>query len=65
MIRIATTTAAAFECQIEFELNDKYPPTINHHKETENVVRVAEKYIGNVITEGLPLTAAEDFSYYL
>ena len=65
MIHIATKTAAAFECKVEFEINDKYPPTVNHPRETEHVVRLAEKHFGKVKTEGLPITAAEDFSYYL
>lgn len=65
MIHIATTTAEAFGCKVEFEINDKYPPTVNHKTETEHVVRLAEKYFGSVKTEGLPMTAAEDFSYYL
>jgi metal-dependent amidase/aminoacylase/carboxypeptidase family protein len=64
---IARTTAETYDCKVEFELNDKYPPTVNHPTETAHVVRIAEKYIGaeHVKTEGLPMTAAEDFSYYL
>jgi hippurate hydrolase len=65
MIHIATTTAEAFGCKVEFEIKDNYIPTVNHKTETEHVVRLAEKYFGSVKTEGLPMTAAEDFSYYL
>jgi metal-dependent amidase/aminoacylase/carboxypeptidase family protein len=67
LYHIARSTAETFGCQVEFELNDKYPPTVNHATETEHVIRVAKKYIGekHVKSEGLPMTASEDFSYYL
>ena len=67
LYHIARSTAETFGCRVEFELNDKYPPTVNHATETEHVIRVAKKYIGekHVKSDGLPMTAAEDFSYYL
>lgn len=39
---IARQTAETFGCQVEFELNDKYPPTVNHETETEHVIRIAK-----------------------
>ena len=44
-----------------------YPPTVNHSKETEHVNRLATKYFGeaHVSQDELPLTASEDFSYFL
>ena len=63
--QITLATAAAFGCTADFDVNDKYPPTINHEREVEHVVRLANAHFGGVKTEGLPMTAAEDFSYYL
>ncbi len=47
--------------------DELYPPVINHEKETQHVIRVAETYLGKhlVSSENLPLTASEDFSYFL
>jgi metal-dependent amidase/aminoacylase/carboxypeptidase family protein len=42
---------------------DGYPSIINHQKETENVLRVANK--AGFITKELRIMASEDFSYYL
>jgi amidohydrolase len=65
--KIVFSTAEAFGCTIDFDVNDKYPPTINHKTEVEHVRRLAEANFGKVRvkTDGLPMTAAEDFSYYL
>jgi hippurate hydrolase len=65
---IINSTAEAMGCRISlFDVNDKYPPTINHKIETEHVARLAEANFGKekLKTDGLPMTAAEDFSYYL
>lgn len=47
--------------------DELYPPVINHEKETQHIVRIAETYLGKhlVKSENLPLTASEDFSYFL
>ena len=65
--QITFSTAAAYGCTIEIDINDKYPPTINHKTEVEHVIRIAEKNFGKerVKSDGLPMTAAEDFSFYL
>ena len=67
MIHIATCTANAFDCKVEFEINDKYPVTINPKTETEHIFRIAKKYFGaeRVSSLDLPMTGSEDFSYYL
>jgi len=67
MIHISECTAQAFDCKVEFEINDKYPVTINPEKETEHIFRIAKKYFGEsrVSSIGLPMTGSEDFAYYL
>ena len=64
---ISMTTAKAFGCTAEVTIWDKYPPTVNHKREAEHVARIAKRYFGEdkVKSEGLPMTAAEDFSHYL
>ena len=65
--QIAENTALAMGCRAEVELIDMYPPTINHKKETEHVIRVASENFGadKVKSQDLPLTASEDFSFFL
>ena len=67
MIHISECTAQAFDCKVEFEINDKYPVTINPEKETQHIFRIAKKYFGEnrVSSIGLPMTGSEDFAYYL
>jgi metal-dependent amidase/aminoacylase/carboxypeptidase family protein len=43
---IAETTAVAFGCEAEVDLNDMYPPTVNHKIETTHVVRIASEAFG-------------------
>lgn len=64
---ICDSTAAAHECRAEVQLNDLYPAVVNHKDQTDHVVRLAKKYIGeeNFSTDELPITASEDFSYFL
>ena len=52
---------------IEFDLVNKYPPTINSKKESEFASDVAKKLVGNekVITDINPSMGGEDFSYLL
>lgn len=44
-----------------------YPPTVNHKTETDHVIRVASEWFGEdkVKSDELPLTASEDFSFFL
>jgi hippurate hydrolase len=64
---IAENTALAMGCKADVEFIDLYPPTINHAKETEHVIRVASATFGaeKVKSQDLPLTASEDFSFFL
>jgi len=52
---------------IEFDLVNKYPATINSKKESEFASSVAKKVVGeeNVITDIDPCMGGEDFSYLL
>jgi hippurate hydrolase len=52
---------------IEFDLVNKYPATINSKKESEFAAAVAKKIVGesNVITDIDPCMGGEDFSYLL
>jgi len=63
--QICEHTAKAHDCEAEVELNTMYPPVVNHAVEVENVRRVAKKHFGGVTDEDLPLTASEDFSFFL
>ena len=64
---MAETTAEAMGCKAIVDLIDMYPATVNHKTETQHVVRIASANFGadKVKTDGLPLTASEDFSYFL
>ena len=55
------------ETNIEFDLINKYPPTINSKKESEFAAKVAKKMVGeeNVNTNIDPSMGGEDFSYLL
>ncbi len=52
---------------IEFDLVNKYPATINSKKESEFAASVAKKVVGeeNIITDVDPCMGGEDFSYLL
>ncbi|HEY1090095.1 MAG TPA: M20 aminoacylase family protein [Burkholderiaceae bacterium] len=66
MRQIAESTAAAFECGVEFEFERNYPPTINHPAESEFVRGFLTEMVGaSQVHEFEPTMGAEDFSYYL
>ena len=52
---------------VDFDLTNKYPPTINSKKESEFAANVAKELFGdeNVNTEVEPSMGGEDFSYLL
>ena len=52
---------------IEFDLINKYPPTINSKKESEFAAKIAKQMVGeeNVNTDIDPSMGGEDFSYLL
>ena len=55
------------ECQIDCDVERQYPAVINHERETDYVKRVAQKWFGkqHLSEDDLPITASEDFSYFL
>lgn len=64
---ITENTAIAMGCVAHVELIETYPAVVNHKNETQHVIRIAKANFGEekVKGDGLPLTASEDFSYYL
>lgn len=64
---IAESTAEALGCKAEVELTDLYPPTINHKVQTDHVIRICKRYMGEerVSSKMLPITGSEDFAYFL
>lgn len=65
--KIAKDIGSAMECKVEVELKFMYPAVINHEVEAGHVKRLATKWFGpNHFSEDeLPITASEDFSYFL
>ena len=58
------------ECSAEVEINwrnDEYPPVVNHAIETQHVKRIASQWFGpeHVSGDELPMTASEDFAYFI
>ena len=55
------------ECKVEVDLDYMYPAVINHETEVGHVKRLATKWFGpqHVSEDELPITASEDFSYFL
>jgi hypothetical protein len=42
-----------------------YPAVINHPAEADNIRRVARAHFGGVSDKELPVTASEDFSFFI
>lgn len=63
--QITESTAKAHDCTAEIEYIHMYPSVINHTTEADHVRRVAINHFGGVSDEGLPVTASEDFSFFL
>ena len=61
------TKAHGAGANIEFDLINKYPPTINSKKESEFAAKIAKQMVGeeNVNTDIDPSMGGEDFSYLL
>jgi hippurate hydrolase len=63
--QIAEATAKAHDCEADVELINMYPPVINHATEAGHVRRVADAHFGGHSEEDLPVTASEDFAFFL
>jgi hippurate hydrolase len=64
---ISEGTAKAMGCTVEVDLNKMYPAIINHKKEADHIERLAKKWFGpeHFSQLDLPLSASEDFSYFI
>jgi amidohydrolase len=63
---VLEAAAQAAGCKLEFELRPGYPAVINHASSVETVRQVAAMAFGSAnVHEPAPLTAAEDFAYFL
>ncbi len=65
--QICQSIAQANECDAEVKIWDFYPAIINHKDQTNHIIRLAKQHFGeeNFSQDELPLSAGEDFSYYL
>ena len=59
--------AAAYGAKVAFDYDRRYPPLINHERETALAARIAAEIVGKdkVDHDPLPTLAAEDFSFML
>lgn len=64
---VVENVAKAHECEADINIYSKYPSTVNHRDQTNHVIRLAKKYVGeeHFSQDELPMAAGEDFSYYL
>ena len=58
-------TEKIFDCEIKLNYENGYPPTINHEKQSDNILHAAKQIVGE--NAGYPYLsmAGEDFSYFL
>jgi len=63
---IARSVAAMYECEIEINITDNYPVTVNDPTCTQFVQRTAGEQLGtqHVFEMPTPVMGAEDFAYY-
>ena len=57
---------ARYGCTVDADIRSIYPAVNNHEKETENVIRVGKKVLGEdkIKSDKLPVYASEDFAYF-
>ena len=67
MRHLSASIAAAHDCEVTFEWEEGYPPTINHPEEANRAAASAERVLGedSVIFDAPPSMASEDFSFML
>jgi amidohydrolase len=67
MEKIAQSTAAAFDAEVDFIFKRNYPPLINHAKETQFVTQVLRELVGSARIDDQvePTMGAEDFAFML
>jgi len=65
MAEIIKGTEQIFDCTIDFEYEDGYPPTVNHPKESEKLLNAAKEIVGDGASVPYLSMGGEDFSYFL
>ena len=65
MAEIIKGTEQIFDCTIDFEYEDGYPPTVNHPKESEKLLNAAKEIVGDGAYAPYLSMGGEDFSYFL
>ena len=65
MAEIIKGTEKVFDCTIDFEYEDGYPPTVNHPKESEKLLNAAKQIVGDGADAPYLSMGGEDFSYFL
>ena len=65
MAEIIKGTEQTFDCTIDFEYEDGYPPTVNHLKESEKLLEAAKEIVGDGASVPYLSMGGEDFSYFL
>lgn len=65
MIEIIKGVESTFKAKIELDYTDGYPPTVNHKKQTSNVLKAASQVVGEKAKEPYLSMGGEDFAYYL
>ena len=65
--QISKSVAEAFECVADVNVIESYPAVVNHKEQTDHVIRLAKTHFGekHFSQEDLPMSASEDFSYFL
>ncbi|CAI2371454.1 unnamed protein product [Moneuplotes crassus] len=66
--QITENVSKAFNCKGTVNADNVYPAVLNHEKQTEIVLDIAEKELGEEgvnTTKHLPWFASEDFSFFL
>ncbi|KAL6045531.1 Hippurate hydrolase [Balamuthia mandrillaris] len=64
---IVKNTCEALDCEAQVKIHSRYPVLINTPNESEHVIRVGKKLLGeeNVSSKELPMLGAEDFAFFL
>lgn len=64
---ISTATALTFCTRAEVDYQRRYPATINHTKQADIAIKVAQKLVGNdkIIIDSPPTMGSEDFAFML
>ena len=65
MAEIIKGTEQIFDCTIDFDYEDGYPPTVNHPIESEKLLNAARNIVGDGAGDPYLSMGGEDFSYFL